>query len=421
LDIKTTTHRSRVGRGRPMAIALAVVFAVALPVPAFAQDASEAPASTAPSAEATESGVAFPVMLGGQLLTAENYSGPEWLALFAEGDSADPAFVEGTEALLAAAGASIDDLTIKSALYQPEPTPSSSAEVPSVSPASSPEVPSASPALEPTSEPAVVLAMRIAGTDANDWIEGAVDLMVGDIIDPGLVLRPLDTKWTLRVTDATMPGVYPRTVYLNDDTAWFIQGDNDYVWDALSQLPDADHVAPSAADSLYTDVPIALGERRRIGLYESTEPLFLPTLGERLGSEIDNWLVDLYVEAGISPAEMLGVIAWWGFEGTQDSIQIEGYRLPEGGAEMTQRLLEDVFLVRPPEQSADPEVLPTDGISALLAGATFTEQEIAGRPVSTLDFGGAKQHIFASDDTIWVVSDPSNEPELAEQAIAQLP
>jgi hypothetical protein len=410
LDIKTTTHRSRVGRGRPMAIALAAVFALALPVPAFAQDASEAPASTAPSAEATESGVAFPVMLGGQLLTAENYSGPEWLALFAEGDSADPAFVEGTEALLAAAGASIDDLTIKSALYQPAPTPSSS-----------PEVPSASPASELTSEPAVVLAMRIAGTDANDWIEGAVDLMVGDIIDPGLVLRPLDTKWTLRVTDATMPGVYPRTVYLNDDTAWFIQGDNDYVWDALSQLPDADHVAPSAADSLFTDVPIALGERRRIGLYESTEPLFLPTLGERLGSEIDNWLVDLYVEAGISPAEMLGVIAWWGFEGTQDSIQIEGYRLPEGGEEMTQRLLEDVFLVRPPEQSADPEVLPTDGISALLAGATFTEQEIAGRPVSTLDFGGAKQHIFASDDTIWVVSDPSNEPELAEQAIAQLP
>ena len=110
MDIKTTTHRSRVGRGRPMAIALAAVFALALPVPAFAQDASEAPASTAPSAEATESGVAFPVMLGGQLLTAENYSGPEWLALFAEGDSADPAFVEGTEALLAAAHALTDAL-----------------------------------------------------------------------------------------------------------------------------------------------------------------------------------------------------------------------------------------------------------------------------------------------------------------------
>ena len=168
-----------------------------------------------------------------------------------------------------------------------------------------------------------------------------------------------------------MPGVYPRTVYLKGDTAWFIQGDNENVWDVLNQLPDADPVSVSSADSLYTDVPIALDGQRRIGLYESTEPLFLPTLGERLGDDLEAWLLDLYLEVGISPSEMLGVITWWGLEAAQDGIQIEGYRLPEGGEELTQRLLDEVFLIRPPEVSLDPDSeapLEIDPVAALLEG-----------------------------------------------------
>jgi len=237
-------------------------------------------------------------------------------------------------------------------------------------------------------------------------------------------MRPLGTKWTLRVTDATMPGVYPRTVYLKDDTAWFIQGDNDYVWDALSQLPDADPVGLSSADSLFTDVPLALGGQRRIRLYESTEPLFLPTLGERLGEDIEAWLLDLYLEAGIAPSQMLGVIAWWGLEAAQDGIQIEGYRLPEGGEELTQRLLDEVFLVRPPEVSVDPEseaAAEVDPVASLLEGVTFSDEEIAGKAVTVLDYGGSLQYIFGSADTIWVISDPLGERDLVEEAIAALP
>ena len=423
LDHTITIRRGLPGRARPLVLALAAVMAMALP--ASAQEATESIApvnspeateSTAPEATATESaapestgqsdpGIAFPVMLGGQLLTPQTYSGSQWLDRFREGEMADPAFVDGTEALLESVGATLEDLTVKTALYELMPAVTFETD----------EGTETAPG-----EVAVVAALRIDGTDARDWVELAVDVMVGDVVEPGLLMRPLDTKWTLRVTDATMTGVYPRTVYLKDDTAWIIQGDNEYVLDALGQLPDADPLAPSAADSLYTDMPLSLGGVRRMGLSEETQPFYLPTLGDRLGDAFDDWLLDLYFEAGMTPDELLGVISWWG----QDGIQIEGYRLPEGGEEMTQQLLEDVFLVRPPEVSVNTEVdglAEVDDITAMLSGVGFSEEEIAGQQVTVLDYGGPRQYIFGSADTIWVISDPLEERERVEEAIQALP
>ena len=385
-----------------LSLALATTLALALPVTAqevteSADPAAESAAPVTPVASPAPdaSGIAFPVMLGGQLLEPQVYTGADWLAQFADGDDADQAYVTETESLLQGAGATTEEMTVKTALYEPVP-----------------------------GQAAVVLALRIEDTDAREWVVEAVDLIVADVVEPGLVMRPLDTKWTLRVTSDALPGEYPRTVYLKEDTAWFIQGDTDYVWDALGQLPDAEPLASSSADGLYTDVPLTLDGIRRFGLYESTEPLFLPTLGERLGEDIEAWLLDLYLEAGISPAEMIGVIAWWGLEAAQDGIQIEGYRLPEGGEELTQRLLEDVFLIRPPEVSVDPDAPgpeEVDEVALLFEGVEFSEEEIAGQTVTTLDFGGSKQHIFSSADTVWVVSDPIGQPELVEAAIEALP
>jgi len=387
-------------------ITLALAATLTLALPTMAQDATQSPATGAesPAAATQDSGIAFPVMLGGQVLTPETFSGADWLAQFEGGDQADAAYVSGMQALLEGAGATVDDLTVKSAMYRPAEA-----------------LPSASPAdtYQPAEgEAVVVMAMRIAGTDARTWIRDAVDVVVSDVTEPGLVMRPLDTKWTLRVTDANLPGVYPRTVYLKDDTAWFIQGDTDYVWDALGQLPDADPIGLSSADRLYTDVPLALDGARRIGLYESTEPLFLPTIGARLGNDIEDWLLELYLDTRISPAQMIGVIAWWGLEASSDGIQIEGYRLPAGGEEMTQRLLQDVFLIRPPE---DPEAVDADPVALQLQGTSFSEEEIGGKSVTVLDNGDTKQYIFTSNDTIWVVSDPLGERDRVEEAITSVP
>ncbi len=358
---------------------------LALPSVAVAQDASESPSvSAAPAAEA--GGIDFPVMLGGQLLTAETFSGPEWVARFSEGDSADPGFVDGIMALVESVGKTIDDLTVKTALYEPDP--------------------------DNPGNPAVVAAFRIDGADARAFAPAAVDLLLGDITTPGLVMRPFGSKWTLRVQDAAMPGVYPRTVYLKDDTAWIIQGDEEYVWDALDQLPAPAPVGILPGDSLVTEIPVALGDSRRIGLYEATEPLFLPTLSERLGPEVDAWLLDLYLNVGVSPSEILGVIAWWGLESNQDGIQIEGYRLPPGAADQVEELRSQIILGEGVEAAS---------YASLLEGVGRIEQEIGGRAVTTLDFGDVKQHVFSSEDTVWVVTDNVGQPEMAAEAIAALP
>ncbi len=377
------------GRGRrsPIAAVLVAALLLTLPGAVLAQDADQ---SSAPEPDA--SGVEFPIMLGGQLLTAETFTGPQWLDQVDDGETDLSGYIEGTEALVADVGKTLDDLTVKSALYQPSP-----------------------------GNNAVVVAMRIEGVDARDFAAPAIALMLGDVVEPDLLLRPLGDKWALRVVDATMPGVYPRTAYLKDDTVWIIEGDEDYVWDALDQLPDPDPVGESAADTLFTDVPLSLEGRRRVGLYETTEPLFLPTFGERLGDTVDPWLADLYLEAGISPSEMIGVYGWWGLPSPENGLQIEGYRLPPGGEEQLQRLLTDIFLARPAEEGADPET--TSELSQSLTGIGFSEGEFAGRQVTTLDYGTAVKHIFGSEDgeTIWVVTDPSSEPSLVEAAVAALP
>lgn len=327
-----------------------------------------------PEPSAEDQGIVFPVVLGGQALWPETYAGQEWLDQLS-GDEPDTVFIEGLSGLLEDVGASLGDVTVTSALYEPV-----------------------------VNEPVVVLALRIAGTDARDWIVDAVDVVVADVAEPGLVMRPLSNRWTLRVTDRAMPGVYPRTVYLKDDTAWFIQGDEDDVWEALAQLPEPDPVQPSAADRLVGAVPVALAGERRWELHEATEPLILPTLGARLSGNIEAWLVDLYLEGRISPAAMLGVMAWWGLEPTRSGITIEGYRLPPGGEALTERLLEEVFLVQPPE-----------------GNVRIVGERIAGQPVTTLYAEGTFQHIYSTDDTIWVITDPLGERERVEEAITALP
>lgn len=368
----TLTSRDAASRIRAAAAALVAVLVLSVAAPTVAQDASDG-----------STDLQFPLMLGEELLTAETFTGPEWLARISEGEDADATAAENTEALLESVGKTIDDLTVKTALYQPD-----------------------------LGTNAVVAAIRIAGTDAREFAEGAIELLLGDVPAPDLVMRPFGDKWTIRVVDAERPGVYPRTVYLKGDTAWIIEGDEEYVFDALDQLPAPDPVGALPGDTLLTELPVTLDDRRRIGLYESTEPLFLPSMSERLGPEMDEWLIDLYLEAGVAPSEILGVIAWWGLESTQDSIEIEGYRLPADAGELTERLRSRIFLGEGEEAVS---------FGSLFEGVGRTEQEIGGRQVTTLEFGVTKQHVFGSDDTVWIVTDHVGEPELAEEAIASLP
>ncbi len=364
MTVHTTQPVFRRGRGRAAGVALVGLMALALSVPVNAQDQS---AGDMP----------FPTTMAGEDLQVETFSGPDYVAQFSSGEAADATFVEGTQALVADVGKTLDDLTVKTALYQPS-----------------------------EGNHAVVAGFRIDGTDAREFAPEAIQLLLGDVTVPELRLRPVAGKWVLRVLDATMPGVYPRTVFLDGDTAWIIEGDEQYVWDALDQLPDVEPSGALADDQMIASLPLVLDGRRRTGLYEATEPLFLPTLSEHLGDELEQWLLDLYLEAGLTPAEMVGVVTWWGIETSQDSVQIEGYRLPGDNAELIDRLVSEVILSN---GAAPPE------------GVSRTDETIAGRDTTLLDFGTTRQYVFSSGDTAWVVTDNANESGMVEEAIAALP
>ena len=156
---------------------------------------------------------------------------------------------------------------------------------------------------------------------------------------------------------------------------------------------------------MIAQLPLELDGRRRPGLYEAPEPLFLPRLSERLGPDLELWLLDLHLDAGLTPAEMIGAITWWGIEDSQQSVQIEGFQLPDGDGQLMQSLLSDVILA--------------EGVDA--PGVSRSEGQVGGRDVVTLDFETIKQHIFTSNDTVWVVTDHAGEPDMAAEAVAALP
>ena len=368
MNHQDTTPLGRRSR-RTVGVALAALVMLTLPATALAQGSS--PEASSPASPAATD-VAFPTTLAGQPVTPETFTGPEWLA--ANGD--DATYNEGTEALLAGLGKTLDDLTVTSAMVEASP-----------------------------GNPAIVLAFQVDGTDPRQYVTEAADLLLGDIATPELLVRLVAGKWALRVVDAEQPGVYPRTLYLDDETLWVFQGDETYVWEALDQLPSP---AAAAVDTvpLVTTIPLELGGYRRSLLYEVTEPLFLPALSERVGPALDDWLRDAYLEAGITPAEMIGIIALWGSAETPDGVQVEGYQLPGAPPELIERLRSEVLL-------ASGDELPE--------GVGRSDGQIAGRDVVTLDTGSSLQHIFSSGDTVWIITDVAGQEAQVEEAISALP
>ncbi len=369
--------------GATLGSAAALTFLVTcLPALALAQDPSAPAAASAssaatPAAASALSGPAFPSTLAGVPLEVQSYDGAQWLDQFRDGTAENEAFAADTTALLESLGKGVDDLHVRSALA--EPTPGSQA---------------------------VILALQVDGTEARDFATGAVDLLLGDINDPGFALRPLGSRWVLRVIDAAVPGVYPRTVYLAGDTAWVIGADEEYVIELLEQLP-AQVYSQSTGDAVLAgQLPVILDARRRTGLYEAREPIFLPALERRTGPALDAWLLDLYTKDGLTPTDLVGAIAWWGVESSEDSVEVEGYQVPGGSSELIESLRTSVFL-------GDGQALPDE--------VTRTDHELGGRAVTTFDFGYARQHVFRSGDTVWVVTDHADEPAMAEEAIAALP
>lgn len=362
-------HRSRL---LGTTLALLGLLMIGLPAAALAQSPSADPSRS-------ESGAAmpFPTTLGGQPLDVRTYTGTEWLAESSAVSPDSAAFASDAQAMLASVGATVDDLSVASALVEPIP-----------------------------GTQAVILGLRVQGVEARNIVEQSVGLLLGDIEEPEFVLRPIGSRWVLRVVDAAIPGVYPRTVYIVGDTAWYIGADEAYVQELLEQLPAQAAAAPGDDASLVSTLPVVLAGQRRTGLYEAREPLVLPTFDQRLGPAMEAWLLDLYLDEGIAPSDLVGAIAWWGTSGDEQGVEVEGYQVPGASPEMLERLRTQVLL-------ADGSALPDE--------VGRVEQELGGHAVTTIDFGYSTQHVLSSGDTVWVVTDYAGEPALAEEAVAALP
>jgi hypothetical protein len=389
LEAQPGPYPRRAGR-YTIGLAASLLLLVGLPLTAFAQapspdpsasgavPESAAPAASAGSpAPATPGGPAFPTNLGGTPLDVQTYSGAGWLDEFRDGTPENEAFVADLEGLLTSLGTTLEQVTVKSALAEPS-----------------------------EGNQVVIMGLQVPGVPARDFAPQAVDLLLGDVEQPEFILRLVGTRWVLRVVDAAIPGVYPRTVYLDGDTAWIMGGDEDYVQDLLSQLPEQAYSTAGGEVGLASKLPVTLDDRRRRGAYEDREPLFLPAMQLRLGAALDTWLQELYLGEGLTPADLVGAIAWWGIQSSEESLEVEGYQAPGASPEVIEGLLTKVFL-------ADGEAL-TDEVGR-------TEQELGGHQVTTLDLGYATQHVFSSGDTIWVVTDHAGEAAMAEEAIAALP
>lgn len=364
--------------GLLLGLAAALVLVVtASPMAVLAQEPGASPLESPAATGSPDGTPAFPSSLLGVPLDVQSYGGEEWLGQFRDGTADNEAFATEMEALLGSLGSSPQKVTVRSALAEPS-----------------------------EGNQVVILGLQVPDVSARTFAPEAVKLLLGDIEQPEFALRPIGTRWVLRVVDAAVPGVYPRTVYLDGDTAWIMGGDEEYVLDLLGQLPE--QAAAPAADgvALASALPVVLDGRRRTGLYEAREPLFLPGVQLRLGPAMDGWLLDLYLDEGLTPSDLVGAIAWWGVESSEESIEVEGYQVPGGSPEAVESLLTTVFL-------ADGQTLPDE--------VSRTEQELGGRTVTTFDFGYSTQHVFSSGDTVWAVTDHAGEPAMAEEAIAALP
>lgn len=179
--------------------------------------APAAPASLALAACASEVDLAtsalstlFPATLQGVDVEVLACRGPDWLAMH---DAADPdtaATIERTDALLASAGATIDDLTIAAARHEGEDGVATT-----------------------------ITALQVEGAQASRFEELAVPLLLGierpewsgDEIGPG--------RWVRRVRDEATPGSEPAWIYApTGDTLWIVTGaERELLADIFEALP----------------------------------------------------------------------------------------------------------------------------------------------------------------------------------------
>jgi len=145
----------------------------------------------------------FPASVGGRPVEVTTWSGPQWLTRYdPEGpDEGIALAIEATEALVTAAGTTLDELTIATAVLEPS-----------------------------YGKGANITAVHIPGSRAFDLIDPVIDLMAG-ATEPRVGWDRVSDRWVALVVDEAAPDTgagrhpetYPLALYPAGDIVWVIQ------------------------------------------------------------------------------------------------------------------------------------------------------------------------------------------------------
>jgi len=167
--------------------------------------ASEAAAATAVAGGAVAS---LPTELGGLRLQVASSSGQDWSRRFESDCACDRSALGRMERLLDEAGATLDDVTIATALLA-----------------------------RPPNEPAAIVALQVADSDASALLEQALPLVLDDLIEAELSDVEIGGKAAVAVTDAVIEGDLPRFAYASGDTVWFVDAQEPQLSQVFAALP----------------------------------------------------------------------------------------------------------------------------------------------------------------------------------------
>jgi hypothetical protein len=377
-----------VQRGGLAVLCIVTLAGLAAAVPALAQDPSGAPPASAPAGQPSGdlAGV-FPDTVAGVPVSVEVQSGSQWLAA-ADRATPDGAKVASlTESLLASTGSQPDDLQVATALIEPSPD-----------------------------NRATITALQVAGADAATLVDPAIAMLLGDVQEPELRLRWMAGRDVLRVSDAALPGTYPRTVYPVGDTLWVVEAEGDVLTEILGALP----AAPSAAEAdpgpeLAGVFPYRIADQRRSQL--SVISGWSDLLGSAPGAMFDPAheaeAVQLFLERGIGIGDLSSAYAVWD-DDLDIVVLVAAFQIADAQADVMQGILEDVLVPVFSGTAIEPQV---------------TTAQVAGRDVTVFSDGSATDGSGTGDtyyftvvgDTIWMVNIVAEDETLVDEVFAQLP
>jgi hypothetical protein len=355
-------------------LALACVL-VAGPAAALAQD------------EGTDLRAMFPASVEGAALAVEVFDGAAWLG------RQDPATEDGalvarrTEELVGAVGKGIGDLTVATALHQPSP-----------------------------GNHAAITAMRVAGAAAAELVRPAIALLLGDVSSPTLRVRAMAGRDVVRVTDAALPGSYPRTIYPAGDTVWVIEAEQPVLEEILVALPDiAEESWVDPAPVLVDEMPDELfGQRRaQVSVSSSWSGLLTTEPGAMFGPEHEDVAVDLFLSEGITLEDLSSIFGVWDTEADASAFVV-GFHVDGGDAALMARLRDEV-------------IVPS--ISQTAQQPTVGERTVAGRDVRVLTDQAIEAaaraqetyHFVAGEDVVWMINLARADEEALVEVIGALP